>query len=211
MQAAQNNNSISSKVLRRIRRWGRGSVFVPRDLLDIGSRAAIDITLHRLEDQGTIRRLGRGIYDYPKIHDRLGPLSPSVDKIARALARSHNSIVVRPGAAAANSLGISTQVPSRATYLTDSSTRVLKVGGRKIRFTHASPARLLGGDSPAGTAIRALRHLGKNNITPELINRLRNTLGEDDKKHLDNLKPDTPDWIRKIIDQLMNQSMANQT
>ena len=35
---------------------------------DIGSREAIDITLHRLARKGTIRRLARGVYDYPKDH-----------------------------------------------------------------------------------------------------------------------------------------------
>jgi Aconitase X/Family of unknown function (DUF6088) len=64
--------------------WGRGSVFVPGDFLDIGSREAVDLALHRLGRKGTIRRLARGVYDFPKEHPVLGLLSPSADAVARA-------------------------------------------------------------------------------------------------------------------------------
>src|SRR3954454_22114897 len=82
-EAAQ---SIDSRLLARIRGRGRGAVLVPGDFLDLGSRQAVDVTLHRLAKKGTIRRLARGLYDYPKEHPVLGTLSPSADAIARALA-----------------------------------------------------------------------------------------------------------------------------
>jgi hypothetical protein len=78
--------SIDCKVLTRIVRRGRGSVVVPGEFLDLGSRQAIDLVLHRLTKKGTIRRLARGLYDYPKQHPALGTLTPSADVIARALA-----------------------------------------------------------------------------------------------------------------------------
>ena len=61
-------------------------MFVPADFLGIGSREAVDLALHRLARKGTIRRLARGVYDFPKEHPALGPLSPSAEAVARALA-----------------------------------------------------------------------------------------------------------------------------
>ena len=80
---------------------GRGSVFVPGDFLDLGSREAVDLALHRLARKGTIRRLARGVYDFPKQHPVLGLLSPSADAVARALAGRDRTRLQPAGAYAA--------------------------------------------------------------------------------------------------------------
>ncbi|ESZ12426.1 hypothetical protein X735_23030 [Mesorhizobium sp. L2C085B000] len=49
----------------------------------------------------------------------LGPLSPSPDNVAQALAREIGSRVQIAGARAASVLGLCTQVPARSTYLAD--------------------------------------------------------------------------------------------
>ena len=72
-------STTASKIIRRIHTKQRGWVFTPKHFLDVGSREAIDQTLSRLVKQGKIRRLGRGIYDYPKQHPSLGTLSPNTD------------------------------------------------------------------------------------------------------------------------------------
>jgi len=77
--------SVDSQILAAIKTQGYGAVFIPTDFLDLGSRETIDIVLHRLVRKGTIRRLARGIYDFPKEHPVLGQLMPSPEKIAEAL------------------------------------------------------------------------------------------------------------------------------
>lgn len=99
--------SIDSKILAAIRARGRGSVFVPVDFLHLGSREAVDISLHRLARKGTIRRLARGVYDFPKEHPELGPLQPSSEVVAKALAGRDCTRLQPAGAYAANSLGLS--------------------------------------------------------------------------------------------------------
>jgi len=59
---------------------------VPSNFLDLGSRRAVDVALHRLVRADSIRRLARGVYDYPKQHPQLGPLSPPPEAVARAIA-----------------------------------------------------------------------------------------------------------------------------
>jgi len=71
--------SIESSILSRIRQWGRSSVVLPTNFLDLGSRQAVGIALHRLEKAKTIRRLSRGVYDYPIEDPLLGKLSPTIE------------------------------------------------------------------------------------------------------------------------------------
>jgi len=63
--------TIENKALSRIYGSGRGWSFSPKDFADLGSRAAIDLALHRLNNKSTIRRVIRGIYDYPRYSELL--------------------------------------------------------------------------------------------------------------------------------------------
>ena len=90
----RNPGSTASRALRRIRAKGRGWVFVPTDFLDLGARSAVDAALARLVDAGTIRRIGRGVYDFPKVHPRFGARTPSVDAVASAVARSNGESIM---------------------------------------------------------------------------------------------------------------------
>ncbi len=116
-------DSTDSKILRRIQGRKRGWVFTPDSFMDIGTRRAVDLALMRYRDSGLIRQLARGLYDYPKIVPRLGPLHPSTDDIASALAGRDTARLQPSGAYAANLLGLSTQVPMKVVYLTDGRTR----------------------------------------------------------------------------------------
>ena len=58
--------TFEDKALYRIRGTGGGWTFSPRDFLDLGGRPTVDSGLHRLEKRGEIRRVIRGIYDYPR-------------------------------------------------------------------------------------------------------------------------------------------------
>src|ERR1035441_8643945 len=82
------SHTIENKVLYRIRGTGGGWTFSPHDFLDLGIRPTVDSALHRLEKRGEIRRVIRGIYDYPRFSKLLDQhLSPDIDQVARALAR----------------------------------------------------------------------------------------------------------------------------
>ena len=121
-------STIQDTILDRIRGQGRGKVFTPKDFLDLGSRDAADKSLSRLAKADEIQRLGRGLYHYPRMNERLGiPLGPDFDEIAEALARQTGSKVVPSGAVAANRLGLSTQVPAKPVYLTDGRTREVRI------------------------------------------------------------------------------------
>jgi hypothetical protein len=53
--------SIDSNILISIYGRRKGCVVTPGDFLDLGSRQAVDLALHRLAKKGTLRRLTRGL------------------------------------------------------------------------------------------------------------------------------------------------------
>jgi hypothetical protein len=126
--------ALDGRILAALRRRGRGCVVVPSDFLDLGSRTAIDVALHRLVRAGSIRRLARGVYDFPKEHPQLGPLSPPPDAVARAIAGRDRVRLQPAGAYAANTLGLTQQVPAKVVFLTDGPSRTVIVGGTTIQL-----------------------------------------------------------------------------
>lgn len=198
--------SAVKQILAYLRRRGPGHVFTPRDLLGFGSRPAIDLTLWRLVRAGTIRRLGRGLYDVPRSSPRLGTLTPSADQIAFALARQTSSLVQPTSARAANAVGLSTQVPAKAVYLTNGTSRRRVVGSQIIELKRAAPRQLVGAGSTAGSVIQALRYLGRRGVTDATVQRLIATLSPSDKRALGGLASAAPSWMRPLITQIVRSS-----
>jgi hypothetical protein len=191
----KSTQSIDFKVLSRIRGSGRGSVYVPRDFFDFGSREAVDLTLHRLVQKGVIRRLARGVYDFPKRHPSLGLLSPSPEAIAAALAGRDRTRVQPAGAYAANVLGLSEQVPAKAVFLTDGPSRAVKIGSMTIQLRQTTPRNMAAAGRLSGLVIQAFRELGKEHITPARIKQLKRTLPADKRRELLKDIALAPDWM----------------
>ncbi|MEZ6034560.1 MAG: DUF6088 family protein [Planctomycetaceae bacterium] len=142
----------------------------------MGSREAVDVALHRLVRQGVIRRLARGIYDLPKEHPVLGPLEPSAEAIARALAGRDRTRLQPAGAYAANTLGLSEQVPAKIVFLTDGPARTVKVGLTTIQLRRTTPKNMETAGRLSGLLIQALRELGQDHVTPARIAHLKRTI-----------------------------------
>lgn len=194
--------SLADTIIRRIRAKGRGLVYTPKDFLDLGSREAVDQALSRLLKKGVIRRLARGIYDYPKISSKLGPLSPSPEALAKTLADRTNSQLQITGAHAANALGLTTQVPARVVYLTSGKSRRFRIGNQTIELRHASPRNMAGAGTPIGTIIQALKHIGSDNIDVGTIDKLKRALSTHDKRALRKAIDSVPDRLRPFITEI---------
>nr|WP_094538750.1 DUF6088 family protein [Brucella grignonensis] len=184
--------------MKRARAAGRGGVFTPSDFLDVAARATIDQALSRLAKNGKLRRLARGLYDFPKMHPQLGPLSPAPDDVAQALARETGSQVQIAGARAANALGLSTQVPAKSSYLTDGPSRRVVLGKRVVDLRHASPKHLIAPGSAAGTVVQALRHVGAVRAA-DVARIASRRLSASDKKTLASNAVQAPAWMRPTL------------
>lgn len=195
--------SVPDRIMKRARARGRGGVFTPSDFLDVAGRSAIDQALSRLAKGGQLRRLARGLYDFPKVHPKLGPLSPTPDDVAQALARETGSHVQIAGARAANALGLSTQVPAKSTYLTNGPSRRVVLGKRVVDLRHASPKHLIAPGSPAGTVVQALRHVGPVRAA-DVAQVAAHRLSANDKKTLASTAVQAPAWMRPTLVSIAN-------
>jgi hypothetical protein len=174
--------------------------------LDLGSRQAVDLVLHRLARKGTIRRLARGVYDYPKQHPVLGPLSPPADVIARSLAGRDRTRLQPTGAYAANVLGLSEQVPAKAVFLTDGPSRTVRIGPTTIQLRRTTPRNMEAADRLSGLLIQALRALGQEHITPARIAHLRHILPADKRRELLKDLRLAPAWMHSIFRKLAEEA-----
>ncbi len=199
IRSATQPRSVDSQILARIRGRGRGAVLVPSDFLDIGTRQAVDLALHRFAKGGTLRRLARGVYDYPKEHAVLGPLMPSADEIAKALAGRDRTRLLPTGAYAANALGLTEQVPAKVVFLTDGPARTVKVGPMTIQLRQTTPRNMAAAGRLSGLVIQALRELGKEHVSAARVDHLKRLLPLEKRKELLKDLPLAPVWMQPII------------
>jgi len=192
-------NNISDKIVRIIRAKRRGWVFSPKDFLNVAPRSAIDNILSRLAKKGFIRRIEKGIYDFPKVSASLGILSPRLDDIANVIARKTGDRIFPSGAMAANLLGLSTQVPAKSTYLTSGNTKYKKVGNRTVILKHAHIPFIQGISFEANLALQALFYMGKENINDELVKTCARQLSNNDIFSLTKAAPLIPVWMVTVV------------
>jgi predicted transcriptional regulator of viral defense system len=201
--------SIEIKIVMRIQGMKRGWCFTPRHFLDLGSNTAIKMALSRLAAKGIIRRLARGLYDFPKKHSVIGLLAPSPYDVARALSRTHAIRLQSTGAYAANLLGLSEQVPAKVVFLTDGPAKCVKIGKEEIILKNTTPRNMATAGRISGTVIQALRHLGKSQVTNQHIAQLKKTLNDNDKKQLKKDSIYSPVWLHPIIEKIVSKDNNN--
>jgi len=179
-------DTIKQRIWKRIQRRsarGRQWVFSAKDLLDLASRAYADLTLANLVRGGKIRRIGRGLYDMPKADPLLGPLAPSLNEAAEAIARKFGWSIFPHGATAANMLGLSQQVPGRMVFLSTGPTRTISVGKNRISFKHAAPKDLRAKHYSSVILIHGLLYMGQGEVDERTLDHLRKSLSPTEKKH----------------------------
>jgi hypothetical protein len=198
--------SIENKVLSRIYGNGRGWAFSQKDFSDLGGRASIDTTLSRLLEKGTIRRVMRGIYDYPRYSNLLNEqLGPDIDQTAGALARKFGWRIQPSGPTALNILGLSTQVPARFIFLSDGPNRSYKAGKIILAFEKTGLKEAGFKLSESSLFVQALKSLGQHHITETVITAMRTWLkAELRPKVLKDTRTAT-DWIYEVIKKICRE------
>ena len=191
--------SIVTKLKKRIYSKDRGFVFTKSHFLDLGGRAAIAKALERLADAGDIRRLARGLYDYPEKHSTLGDLPANYERIAQALAGRDNLKIQPSGAYAANLLGLTEQVPAKIVFLTDGANRIVQIKNQQIVLKRTTPKNMATAGNISGLVIQALRYLGKNHIDDKVIGILKKRLTGENKRQLMRDLCYAPAWIGSIF------------
>ena len=199
---------ISNKILSRIYGHGRGWAFFPNEFVGDFDRKQIDNALSDLAAEGKIRRICRGIYDYPKYSELLAQeLSPDFDQVARAFARKFNWRIQPSGDAALNLLSLSTQVPGKYIYLSDGPNRNYAIGNYTLEFKKTVLKEVGFKHRESGIIVQALKALGKNRITSELLGKVRKEIDADMyPKILKDTKTATG-WIYDCIKEICREGL----
>lgn len=195
--------SSHNQILNRIRGNRGGRILFPSDFLDLATSTAVNQTLSRLTKEGILIRLGQGVYLYPKMDAELGVLYPSIEEIAAAIAKRDKVKIIPTGVYAMQKLGISTQVPTKAVYLTDGAPRQIKVGKRTITFRKTTPKKLMVKGQINQLVIQALTEIGEKAINQIIIQKIHNSLKSEDRSLIKKDAILAPEWISKIMYQFL--------
>lgn len=190
-------NTLPETILRQAQSLPEGGTLSPREFLHLGSRAAVDQALSRLARNGKLLRVARGTYVAP-VSSRFGTRAPAPEKVIRAIAEQSGEIITPHGASAANTLGLTQQVPIREVYLTSGPTRKLKLGRSDVLVKHAPHWMVALGTRPAGEAIRALAWIGRPHAEKSLAS-LHKTLSPSEWKTLEAVRATLPGWMAQAI------------
>lgn len=178
-----------------------GAPLTAKALLHLGNRAAVDQALARLTRQGLLMRISRGVYVRPT-ESRFGKRAPAVEKVVQGLSRTFGEILVRNGAAAANELGLTTQVPVRQIYWTSGPSRRLELGKQKVELRHVPGSLLVAANRPAGEAVRALNWLGRGQAKRALT-LMGRTLSREERQELLSLRNSMPGWMAQSVSETL--------
>ena len=192
--------SVDNQVISRIYGKKRGWAFSKNDFLDLGGDAAIRKALSRLEARGTIRRVLRGVYDYPEISSLLNePMGPDLNELANALARKSGWRIQPSENTALNLLGLSTQVPAQIVYLSDGPGKSYVVGNRKITFKKRRLKESGFKLKESELVVQALKALGKERISDEVRQKLSHLWGAEVWRKIVRDTKTAPAWVHGII------------
>jgi len=197
--------STANQVKNTVIKSKRGKLFFPDDFAALGTPDAIRLALGKLQKSGLLMRVAHGIYYYPKVNRnkyiKSKYLSPSIEEIANAIAKRDKIRIVPTGVYALNALGLSTQVPANAVFITDGAPRGISVGkGKGILFKHTSEARSLAYKSKLLMLIvSALREIGEGKVTAEQLEIVKSHFSHITKQEFEADIQLMPLWIRKIL------------
>lgn len=196
--------STAKEIRNHVETIKRGEPFTTKELLKLAPRTSIDKTLTRLVNKGIIKRITRGVFVRPKNSKYIPNVMPSASKVVEAIARNTGETVQVHGATAVNHFKLSTQVPAIPTFITSGPTREFRMGKLKIKLQHVSHRKLLHAGEPAGMALTALWHIGKNNISNHAFQNIEKKLSVKEFKALKNT--DMPGWMMEALSKYEKQS-----
>lgn len=191
----------------RITRGKRGRILFLQDMADVADHESVKKAFQRLTNEGLIIRVTQGIYCYPQVDAELGlgVLYPSLESVARAIARRDKIRIAPTEAFAQNALGLSTQVQTNVVFYTDGPGRRIKIGkvGKGILFLHTSDmSRFAYKSELIQLIVTALVDIGEQSVNQQDIATIRPLLSKVSKKHFAHDIKLAPIWLQEKLKNL---------
>ena len=194
------HNQIKNAILKN----QKGKIIFSSDFSQYGTDVAIRHTFSRLCKEGFLIRLSAGIYLYPEIDKEIGIIYPSIEKIAKAIAKQEKARIISTGVYALNALGLSTQIPMRVVFLTDGTPRMINIEGEaSIKFKKTAPKYLSFKSKLVSLIVFALREIGENKATDEQLKKIKTLLQNEQKEIITNDLTLAPAWVKNTISKLI--------
>ncbi len=194
------------EIRKRIQCSKYGSVFVSSDFTDIADKAIVSISLSRLEQEGLIKRVIRGVYYKRKYSNLLKEyIAPYPDLIAEAIARNFGWTIIPYGDTALNLLNLSTQVPAVWLYLCDGDYREYTYGRIKITFKKTTNKDIKNFSFKTALVVQALKALGKEHVSEYVIHKLKSRLTKEEKEKMLKEAKIATSWIYEYIKEICKE------
>lgn len=190
----------------RIEALPAGEPFIPNMFLELGTRASVDQTLSRLTKAGKIERVTRGVFVRPKENRFVGKVLPQPFEVAKVLAQKTGATVQVHGAEAARQLELTTQMPVQSVFYTTGPSKHFRMGRLEVRLQHVASRKLAMVERPAGLAVAALWYLGKGQVTPSVIEKIRHKLPPGEFEALQQATSAMPAWMAHAVFQHQRSS-----
>jgi len=201
--------TTSQAIRERIATHPTGEPFTPALFAGLGSRAAIDQTLMRLTQAGSIERIGHGLYLVSEA-SRFGIKTlPSPERVAQTVAQTEGAKIEVHGAEAARRLGLSTQMPAQPIFYTTGSSRAIRLGKLRVKLQHVAPRKLVLAGRPAGQALSALWYLGRHQVTPDTFGHIAQALPSGEFQALREAKSSMPSWMAEALNRYERNEPAH--
>lgn len=199
-------NSEMSFIRKRIMSLPAGSVFIVSDFTNITEYENAKKCLLRLEKEGLIRRVIRGIYDKPFFSNILNEYAaPNIEEVAKAIARNYNWKTSPTGITALNLLGLSTQVTNSYEFYSSGQYKTYEIGKITIHFKHKSSKELLDLSYKTSLVVNAIKELGPS-IDEHLMLMIKKRLSAEEKYNLLHETSGVTKWIYEIIKKICSHS-----
>ena len=193
-------SSYIERISNKINSFESHKVFFANDFLDIASNSTIRQILKRLADEDKIKRIIDGFYYNPRYSELIGEYEAvSIHELAISIARKYNWNIAPYKSTALNLLGLSTQVPTHYKYISSGRYKEYKIEDTILEFKKVNPGEISNMSLKTATVIQAIKSLGKENITREVIRKIRENLTEKEKLDLMNESKSVPAWIYEVI------------
>ena len=159
-----------------------------REVLNLGTRAAVDLTLSRMVKEATLLRVARGLFV------RMGSTIPDLLTIAKAKARAFGRSICSHGAAIAHRFGLTQADMQSAKFCTGGGNTSFASVSDRINFVGICDRKRHLGDSMEGKTIRGFWHMGKETFLSK-ANSLLALLPASDQKLIARNAAWMPSWM----------------
>lgn len=194
------STSLANRIKEQINCSKFGSTFVSVDFAEYADKSRIGVILSRLEAEGTIRRILRGVYYKPEYSHFLQEyIAPLPDDVAHAIARNYGWTIVPCGDTALNLLGLSTQIPAAWVYVSDGKYEKYSYENTTIQFKHTTNKEISKLSYKTALVVQALKALGKENVKETTIKKLQAALTLPEKEAMLLEAKAATSWIYEYI------------